>query len=272
MPLPRSPSGIPAPRLRALARALAWAAVLLLAPAVPPLASVPSLSLPPAARAAAPPRVAIVFEHAGASLADLAPIYRMHEPFGLGIFPHKRYSAQIVRDALAHGLVPILHLPMEARNPADTAPVAGAVWVRMTDGQITRIVEDDLASAPGVVGVSNHAGSRATADPRVMAAVLRTVKARGLWFEENRTTPSSVASDVAARLGVRRVLITTYLDDPPVDIERKVRALIPIAQRQGAVLAAAHITTGTPQVVLRLLPEFRRAGIAFVPITEFLPR
>ena len=69
---------------------------------------------------------------------------------------------------------------------------------------------------------------------------------------------------------MRRVLITTYLDDPPVDIERKVRELIPLAQRQGSVLAAAHITTGTPQVVLRLLPEFRRAGIVFVSITEFL--
>ncbi|HEX9246116.1 MAG TPA: divergent polysaccharide deacetylase family protein [bacterium] len=268
MPLHRSPSGIPAPRLRVLL--LAAAAALSQVLAVPPLASWSWLPGPPAARAGAPPRVAIVFEHAGASLADLAPIYAMHQPFGLGIFPHKRYSAQIVRDAMAHGLVPILHLPMEARNPADTAPVAGAVWVRMTDPQITRIVEDDLASTPGVVGVSNHAGSRATADPRIMTAVLRTVKARGLWFEENRTTPVSVASNVAAHLGVRRVLITTYLDDPPVDIERKVRALIPLAQRRGSVLAAAHITTGTPQVVLRLLPEFRRAGIVFVPITEFL--
>lgn len=269
MPPRRSPSGIPAPRLRVL---LLVAAALSLALAVPALESWSWLPGSPAARAAAPPRVAIVFEHAGASLADLTPIYAMHQPFGLGIFPHERYSAQIVRDAVAHGLIPILHLPLEARNPVDTAPVAGAVWVRMTDAQITRIVEDDLASTPGVVGVSNHAGSRATADPRIMAAVLRTVKARGLWFEENRTTPASVASDVAARLGVRRVLITTYLDDPPVDIERKVRALIPLARRRGAVLAAAHITTGTPQVVLRLLPEFRRAGIVFVPITEFLSR
>jgi len=271
MPPSRSPVETPA-RLRALVLGLVSAAVLSLALAVPPFASWSAVPAPPAVRAAAPPRVAIVFEHAGASLADLAPIYAMRQPFGLGIFPHARYSAQTVRDAVAHGLVPILHLPMEARNPLDTAPVAGAVWVRMTDGEIARIVEDDLASTPGVVGVSNHAGSRATADPRIMTAVLRAVKARGLWFEENRTTPLSVASDVAARLGLRRVLITVYLDDPPVDIERKVRALIPLAQREGAVLAAAHITTGTPLVVRRLLPEFRRAGIVFVPITEFLSR
>lgn len=221
---------------------------------------------------AAPPRVAIVFEHAGASLAALAPIYAMHQPFGLGIFPHMRYSAQTVRDARAHGLTPMLHLPMEPRNPPDVGPVTGIVWVRMTDAQIGRVVEDDLASTPGVAGVSNHAGSRATADRRVMAAVLRIVKTKGLWFEENRTTPDSVAAEVAARLGVRTVLITTYLDDPPVRIEGKVRALIDTARRRGAVLAAAHITTGAPQVVARLLPEFRRAGIVFVPITEFLGR
>ena len=55
-----------------------------------------------------------------------------------------------------------------------------------------------------------------------------------------------------------------------VDISGKVRALIATAQRQGWAVAAAHITTGTPQVVARMLPAFRAAGIEFVPITEFL--
>ena len=171
---------------------------------------------------------------------------------------------------MAHGLAPFLHLPLDSRNPADLGPVPGAVWVKMTDADIARVVEDDLASTPGVVGVSNHAGSRATADRRVMAAAQRAVKANGLWFEENRTTQTSVATEVAAGLGMRTVLITTYLDDPPVDIEAKVRALIAAARRQGTALAAAHITTGTPRIVQRLLPDFRRAGIVFVPITDFL--
>jgi polysaccharide deacetylase 2 family uncharacterized protein YibQ len=211
-----------------------------------------------------------VFEHAGGSLAELEPIYAMRRPFGLGIFPHMRYSAQIVRDAAARGLVPILHLPMEPQHPADVGPVTGTVWVRMNDTEIVRVVESDLASVPGVAGVSNHAGSRATADWRVMTAILGVVKARGLWFEENRTTPHSVATDVARRLGVRSVLVTTYLDDPPVGIERKVRGLIATARQQGWAAAVAHITTGTPEIVRRLLPEFDRAGIEFVPITEFV--
>jgi uncharacterized protein len=222
------------------------------------------------AQAAPHPRIAIVFEHAGASLTELEPIYAMHEPFGLGIFPHMRYSAQIAREAATRGLVPMLHLPMEPRNPLDIGPVSGAVWVRMGDAEIAQVVEGDLASAPGIVGVSNHAGSRATADPRVMAAALRVIKAHGLWFEENRTTAGSVATDVARRLGLRTTLVTTYLDDPPVGIERKVRALIATATSRGWALAVGHITTGAPQVVRRLLPEFQRAGIVFVPVTEFL--
>ncbi len=238
--------------------------VALLAVALPLAAALPSVGV------AAPPRVAIVFEHAGPSLTDLDPIYAMRQPFGLGIFPRMRYSAQIVRDAVAHGLVPILHLPMESLNPAEMGPVPGAVWVRMTDAEIARVVEDDLVSTPGVVGVSNHAGSRATADRRVMASALRVVKARGLWFEENRTTQASVATEVAGGLGIHIVLITTYLDDPPVDIEAKVRALIGEARRQGAAVAAAHITTGAPRIVQRLLPDFQRAGVVFVPITDFL--
>lgn len=228
------------------------------------------LAVSPGAGAPARPRVTIVFEHAGPSLTDLAPIYAMHLPFGLGIFPKMRYSAQIAREAAEHGLTPVLHLPMEARNPPDMGAVPGAVWVRMTDAEIRAVVEEDLASVPGVVGVSNHAGSRATADRRVMLAVLRVVKARRLWFEENRTTSASVASTVAAHLGMPVVLVTTYLDDPPINIERKTRALIETAKREGAAIAVAHITTGTPQIVRRLLPELNRAGIAFVPVTEFL--
>jgi hypothetical protein len=218
------------------------------------------------------PRVAIVFEHAGASLDDLNAIYRMHQPFGLGIFPHQRYSARIVRDAAAHGLTPLLHLPLESINAADVGPVTGIVWVRMAGGDIARTVAGDLDSVPGVVGVSSHAGSRATADRRVMTAVLNVVKTRGLWFQENRTTAQSVALDVARALGVRSVLVTTYLDDPPTNIDGKVRALLATAVRRGWAVAGAHITTGAPEIVARHLAEFQDAGVVFVPITTFLDK
>ena len=233
-------------------------------------AAVLSLLLFPAGLGATPrPRVAIVFEHAGGSLADLAPIYAMHRPFALGIFPHMPYSARIAQEAPSHGLVPMLHLPMESRNPADVGPVTGIVWVRMSDAEIAHVVEGDLASVPGVVGVDNHAGSRAIADPRVMRAALAVVRAHGLWFVENRNTPQSVASEIARRLGLRTVQVTAYLDTPPSGIEANVRGLIATAERRGWAVGVGHIATGTPQVVRRLLPEFDRAGVEIVPITEF---
>ena len=40
------------------------------------------------------------------------------------------------------------------------------------------------------------------------------------------------------------------------------------AQRQGWAVGVGHIATGTPQVVRRLLPEFDRAGIEIVPLTQ----
>jgi polysaccharide deacetylase 2 family uncharacterized protein YibQ len=216
------------------------------------------------------PRVAIVFEHAGVSLDDLKPIYAMREPFGLGIFPHQRYSAQIVRDAAAHGLIPMLHLPLESVRPEDVGPVSGVVETRMSDAEIARTVQGDLATVPGISGVSSHAGSRATADRRVMSAVLKVLKADGLWFQENRTTPNSVALDIARADGIRTVLVTTYLDDPPTGIDAKVEALLRTAVHRGWAIAGAHITTGAPQIVARHLGEFRDAGVVFVPITDFL--
>jgi polysaccharide deacetylase 2 family uncharacterized protein YibQ len=103
-----------------------------------------------------------------------------------------------------------------------------------------------------------------------MAAVLGVVKARGLWFEENRVTAAAVASAVAGGLHLPVLLVTTYLDGPSAGIDARVRRLIATAQRQGRAVAAAHLTTGAPQVVRRLLLKFRRAGIVYVPPTEFL--
>lgn len=246
---------------------LSPAALLLLVLGV--LSPTPAAPTPTSPPAPGHPRVAIVFEHAGASLAELQPIYAMQRPFSVGIFPHMPYSAQIAREAPSHGLVPMLHLPLESVNPADVGPVAGIVWVRMSDADIARVVEEDIASVQGVVGVDNHAGSRATADPRVMRAVLAVVRAHGLWFEENRNSPRSVATEVAHRLGMRTVQVSAYLDSPPRRIEEKVRELIATAKRQGWAVGVGHIATGTPQVVRRLLSEFDRAGVEIVPVTEF---
>ncbi|HLW46158.1 MAG TPA: divergent polysaccharide deacetylase family protein [bacterium] len=227
----------------------------------------------PAGIAGAPPgsrhpRVAIVFEHAGANLAELQPIYAMHRPFALGIFPHMRYSAQIAREASSHGLVPMLHLPMESNTPADLGPVSGIVWVRMSDAEIARVVTGDLDSVPGVVGVDNHGGSRATEDPRVMRAALAVIKARGLWFEENRNSPRSVAPEAAHALGLRALQVSAYLDQPPDGIATKLRGLIATARREGWAVGVGHIVTGTPQIVRRLLPEFDQAGVEIAPLTE----
>lgn len=251
-----------------MSRRLSPAALLLLAVwAACPAAATRILAAP---QGPGHPRAAIVFEHAGASLAELQPIYALHRPFGLGIFPHMPFSAQIAREAPLHGLVPMLHLPLESMNPADVGPVTGIVWVRMSDAEIAHVVEGDLASVTGVMGVDNHAGSRATTDRRVMRAALAVVRAHGLWFEENRNSPRSVASDVAHRLGLRTGQVTTYLDSPPARIAEKVRELIATARRRGWAVGVGHIATGTPQVVGRLLPEFDQAGVEIVPVTEFL--
>jgi polysaccharide deacetylase 2 family uncharacterized protein YibQ len=103
-----------------------------------------------------------------------------------------------------------------------------------------------------------------------MSAVLEVIRANGLWFQENRTTPNSVALDLARAVGIRTVLVTTYLDDPPTGIDAKVLALLHTAVSRGWAIAGAHITTGAPEIVARHLDEFRDAGVVFVPITSFL--
>jgi hypothetical protein len=55
-----------------------------------------------------------------------------------------------------------------------------AIWTYMTEAQIRHTVEAAVSSIPGLVGVNNHMGSKATANEGVMKALMKeeTVVAR----------------------------------------------------------------------------------------------
>ena len=81
---------------------------------------------------------------------------------------------------------------------------------------------------PGAVGVNNHMGSAATADPRVMRAVARVLARRGLFFVDSRTTTATVAERVVREEGVLSVSRRVFLDDVATDdaVERAFAGLL----------------------------------------------
>jgi hypothetical protein len=217
------------------------------------------------------PRVAIVFDDAGGSLDDVEAIIAIGRPVAVAVLPGLRHSADVARRARAAGLEVLLHLPIEAEE--SSPPLGpGGITNDMDEAAIRGVVEDDLASVPGAIGVNNHMGSRGTADRRVMRAILEVVKERGLVFLDSRTTKETIAESLAVEMGVRTARRHVFLDntDEEAAIRKEVERTITMARERGAVVAIGHAHRQTPRIVAAMLAEFDRQGVILVPLSSLM--
>lgn len=217
-------------------------------------------------------RVAVVLDDAGMRLEELQEALRVGRPLALAVLPGLPHSEELAKRARQAGLDVLLHLPMEPEDPA-LAERLGEFGVRVTmsDEQVEQTVRAALRAVPGAVGVNNHMGSKATADPRVLKAVLRVVAEEGLFFLDSRTTGKSSVGAVAKSLGVPAVARSVFLDhDPqPEAVREQVRRLVQVALREGSAVAIGHANRPhTAAVVAEMVAEVERAGIRFVRLSQ----
>lgn len=210
----------------------------------------------------------LVVDDAGHDLADVEPYLSLPFPVTVAILPERMASTETARAVLAAGKESILHLPMEPSGDAN--PGAGAILTAHSDEEIRATVERHLASLPGVIGVNNHMGSKATTDGRVMALVMAEVAERGLFFLDSRTSAESVAAATAAALGVPFAERTVFLDNERSDeaVTEQLSEAARLAVEQGFAVAIGHVTDPVvARVVASREADLRRRGIAFAPLS-----
>lgn len=188
------------------------------------------------------------------------------------VLPGLRWSAASALSLKEGGKEVLLHLPMEPAGYPKVRPGPGVILMSQTDAEILRVLEEDLASVPGAVGVNNHMGSAATADPRVMRTVARALAGRGLFFLDSRTTVATVAEHAAQVAAVPAVSRRIFLDD--VATESAVRAqlaeLVRRAREEGAAVAIGHPYPATLAVLEKELPGFAGKGVVLVRVGELV--
>ncbi len=216
-------------------------------------------------------RVAIIFDDAGGNLAQLEAILALDRPVTVSVLPGLRFSREVALRAQEAGLDVFLHLPLEAEDE-NRALGPGGITRAMSDEEIAQVVTADLQVVPGAIGLNNHMGSKATADERVMRAVLGVVKSRGLIFVDSVTSPNSLGSRLAAELQVRAAARAVFLDNQnqPDAIRAQLRRLIAVALQRKEAVAIGHATRLTPRVLNEMLAEFDRQEIALVPISALV--
>ena len=215
---------------------------------------------------------AIIIDDLGANLEAARQLLALPYCLTFSILPHLGASAGTAREARNAGHEVMLHLPMEPEALSRAAPGEGEIRVGMTSFEVEQILQSDLASVPQAAGVNNHMGSRATADPRLMAAVMSSLAARHLYFVDSRTTAASVAFEAARQQGLPAFYRSVFLDDTksvPYTLGQ-LRQFRRVLEDQGAALAIGHPYPTTIAALAKFLPELERDDVELAPASRLL--
>ncbi len=218
------------------------------------------------------PRIAIVIDDLGDSLDTARKVLALEPAVTVAVMPFRDASAAVAAAAVAGGREVILHLPLEPERGAAMAGGSGFLRTAMGPDRLESQLERDLRAVPYIVGVNGHMGSRFTSDPRAMRTLLAALRARGLFFLDSKTSPESVAADVAAGLQVPFAERNVFLDhDPsPAAVARALAAVAQMARAAGHAIAIGHPHASTLAALATWLPEAARQGFELVPVSALV--
>jgi len=210
-------------------------------------------------------KMAIIIDDFGYSLEPIPLFAAISRPLTFSVLPYHLYSTEAASQALSSGHQVILHLPMEPLSTAEKME-SSAITVDMSDENIQQVVTKAVQSIPGIVGVNNHQGSKATADRRVMRAALAVIKDNNLFFVDSRTSSQSVAYDISREMGLPTGENELFIDNSSsVDaIKAKLRVAAGIALKNGSVTVIGHARLNTAAAVREMIPEIEAMGVTLI--------
>jgi polysaccharide deacetylase 2 family uncharacterized protein YibQ len=227
----------------------------------PPLRGVPN-DMPAARR----PVIAICIDDLGEDLAGTDKAMALPREVALSFLPYADTTPFLAEAAARRGHLVLAHVPMQAVGGENPGPMT--LKSGMATDQIARLLGQNLARVPGLVGINNHEGSRFTADANGLRPVMATLRARHLFFFDSRTGPDSQAEAVARAAGVMTAGRDVFLDDDQsaAAVSAELENLAREAKRTGVAIAIGH----PHDVTLKLLAEWlaRDHGVTLVPLDE----
>jgi polysaccharide deacetylase 2 family uncharacterized protein YibQ len=215
------------------------------------------------------PRLALIIDDWGYGWRAAESFLELPAPLTVAVIPYLPLSELHARRATEAGFEVLLHLPMEPSGD-HWETVQGMITTDMDEAEIEAEVEAALRSLPGVVGVNNHMGSKASTDPRVMRVVLTTLRQADLMFVDSRTSADSQGYRIAAELGLATVANTMFVDgkDDVSYIKSHLLRAAGLAKRRGFAVAIGHVRPATAKALLTTLPEIEKMGVQLVRVSE----
>lgn len=222
--------------------------------------------------------VSFVIDDWGYNLNNVDIVLDIDRPVTLAVLPRLLYSKEIARKVTGPGSQcdVILHLPLESKS--GRSPEPSTIRTSMTKERIISILDRDLVDVPGIIGVSNHQGSRVTENKIIMKVILGELKKKGLFFLDSRTTSVSAAGRVAQDMGLRHAERDIFLDlaekktpkQSRAYIKKQIRELVRIAKQKGSAIGIGHDKKVTLETIKESIPEIEKENVKIVPLKKLV--
>ena len=217
-------------------------------------------------------KVAIVIDDWGYNLRHLNLLRQIDAPLTISILPNLKYSSRIAEIARDAGQEVILHLPLEPqlRDRERIGLEKNTITTQMSEEEIVDKFELALSSVPYAAGISNHMGSRATKDNKLMSIIFAQFKKRKLFFLDNLVTNKSICRGLARKMKVKFISRDVFLDNLNnyEYIKKQFNELCEFALENKNAVGIGHSKLKTLQVLKDEIALMQAKGIKFVFVSE----
>ena len=219
------------------------------------------------------PGVVLIIDDLGGDRESIDRLLRIKQPLNFAVLPHLPHSRYAARAAYRGGKDVILHLPMEPKYSSGyTADDAGegVLLLGFSIDQIREELRRNIMAVPNVAGVNNHMGSKFMENEEPVRAVIKELKARGLYFVDSLTTPDSRGYSVAKQLGVKTLRRDVFIDQSNRGKEytmEQLDRLVRIAEKNGIAVGIGHPYPETIEALAEYMPRIEEK-VEFMKISS----
>ncbi|MBP7216427.1 MAG: divergent polysaccharide deacetylase family protein [Candidatus Omnitrophica bacterium] len=215
-------------------------------------------------------KIAIVLDDWGYNEEDVALASRIRYPLTMAVLPNLAYSKQVARELHKNGFQIILHFPMEPKEKRNLEK--NTILSTMKQSTVKRILRESLLDVPHAQGISNHMGSRITADKNIMGYIIQELKAQGLYFLDSYVSADSVCAQVAKQYQLKFAQRDIFLDnqDDPAYIKNQLLKLQVKARIRGSAIGIGHDRKETLAVLREVMPSMEKEGFRFVFVSDLV--
>lgn len=213
-------------------------------------------------------KIAIVIDDWGYTFKNIPIIGNIKYPLTAAVLPNLPFSSKVAKELYERGFEVILHLPMEPKEKY--ALEKNTILLSMGEETIKKVIAGALSSVSYAKGVSNHQGSRATEDPRIMEVVFRELKKRRLYYLDSFVSRNSVCIDLAHKMNLPSARRDIFLDnfEDPAYIKLQINKLKSKARMHGQAIGIGHDRKNTLKVISEVMPQLEKEGYRFVFLSE----